>query len=107
MIEKFPTKPWDWYWISMNPNLTMEMIEKNATKPWDWDYISMNRNITMEMIEKNPTKSWDWNNISRNNFSKNKEEFIFNKVENYFEGLISTKLIKILLNNIDKLDGIY
>ena len=28
LLEKYPEKSWDWYCISMNPNITMEMIEK-------------------------------------------------------------------------------
>ena len=51
-IEKYPDKPWNWNWISQNPNITMEMIEKYPEKPWDWSY-----------------------GISRNTFKKNKEQF--------------------------------
>ena len=36
-IEKHPDKPWDWNWISCNPNLTMDYIEKHPDKPWDWN----------------------------------------------------------------------
>ena len=28
LIKKNPNKPWDWFWISRNPNITMEFIEK-------------------------------------------------------------------------------
>jgi hypothetical protein len=66
MIEKNPDKPWDWEYISCNPNLTMEMIEKNPDKPWDWNDISLNPTITMEMLEKNPDKPWVWFWISLN-----------------------------------------
>ena len=67
LLEKYPEKPWDhWFYISMNPNLTMEFIEKHPEKPWSWHWISQNPNITMEMIEKHPEKSWDWEDISRN-----------------------------------------
>ena len=71
-IEKHPEKPWEWYWISKNPNITMdiiitmEIIEKHPEKPWNWRGISMNQNITMGIIEKHPEKPWDWDNISRN-----------------------------------------
>ena len=37
IIKKYPTKDWDWEYISMNPNLTITMIENNLDKPWDWD----------------------------------------------------------------------
>ena len=52
LIEKYPDKPWDWYIISKNTNLTMEIIEKYPNKPWDWRCISQNPNITMDFIEK-------------------------------------------------------
>ena len=40
-----PDKPWDWDYISENPNITMKDILDNPDKPWDWDYISWNPNI--------------------------------------------------------------
>ena len=36
IIEKYPNKPWNWYYISWNPNITMEIIEKYPDKPWNW-----------------------------------------------------------------------
>jgi hypothetical protein len=35
MIEKYPKKPWNWYEISCNPNISIEMIEKYPDKPWN------------------------------------------------------------------------
>ena len=29
----------EWYCLSENPNITIEMIEKYPNKPWDWRYI--------------------------------------------------------------------
>jgi len=75
MIEKYPDKPWDWDGISSNPNITMEILEKYPDKPWDWDGISYNPNITMEFIEKYPDKPWDWDGIAENKFTKEKELF--------------------------------
>ncbi len=42
-INKYPNKPWDWGYISYNPNLTMEFIEKHPNKPWNWVSISCNK----------------------------------------------------------------
>ena len=53
----------------------MEIIENNPEKPWDWIWISYNPNLTMEIIEKYPSKPWDWSGISINQFKKNKEQF--------------------------------
>ena len=66
LFEKYTEKPWEWEWISLNPNLTMEIIEKYPDKPWKWEWISSNPNITMEMIEKYPDKPWNWDFISEN-----------------------------------------
>ena len=67
LLEKYPDKPWDWRYISRNPNITMEFIEKYPNKPWNWRGISANPNITMDIIEKYPDKPWKWHfGISRN-----------------------------------------
>jgi hypothetical protein len=42
-IENNPDKPWNWYWISLNPNITMSDIEKYPDKPWKWYWISSNK----------------------------------------------------------------
>jgi hypothetical protein len=65
-ILDHPEKPWDWYWISQNPNITWDIITTNPEKPWDWDTISQNPNITWDIIRTNPEKPWDWHAISRN-----------------------------------------
>ena len=36
-------KPWNWYWISYNPNLTMDIIKEYHDRPWDWYAISYNK----------------------------------------------------------------
>jgi hypothetical protein len=36
LLEKYPDKPWNWGFISKNPNLTIEFVENNPDKPWDW-----------------------------------------------------------------------
>ena len=33
IIEQHPDKPWDWYAISDNPNLTMEIVERYPDRP--------------------------------------------------------------------------
>ena len=36
LLLNFPNKPWEWRWISENPNITMDTIQKYPDKPWDW-----------------------------------------------------------------------
>jgi hypothetical protein len=37
------TAPWNWNWISANPNLTIEYVETHPEKDWDWHKISDNK----------------------------------------------------------------
>ena len=38
----------------------MEIIERNPNKPWSWWGVSANPNITVDIIQKYPDKSWEW-----------------------------------------------
>ena len=38
-----PDKPWSWYSISGNPNITFDMVVNNPDKPWDWYSMSRNK----------------------------------------------------------------
>jgi hypothetical protein len=37
-----PDKPWDWTWLSRNPNITTEIVTANPDKPWKWNELSCN-----------------------------------------------------------------
>src|SRR5271157_2378554 len=77
-IDDHPDKPWNWYGISSNSNITMKMIDNHSSrfgetsckagsdKPWDWSSISDNPNLTLNMIDDYLDKPWDWTRISRN-----------------------------------------
>ena len=67
-IEDVKDKPLDYYWLSNNPNITIEYVKNNPDKPWDWNELSSNPNITIEYVNDNPDKSWDWNELSSNKF---------------------------------------
>ncbi len=71
-----PDKPWDWEYISSNPNITMEDIKTNPDKPWNWRYLSHNPNITIEDIISNSDMPWNWSNISSNKFTKSKKDYL-------------------------------
>ena len=51
----------------------MEMIKANPGMPWEWRWVSINPNLTMEMIKANPDKPWVWSMVSRNEFAKHPE----------------------------------
>ena len=68
IIENNPDKPWNWEWISQNPNITIEDFKKHPDKPWNWDCICINPNITMEFIENHLNKI-NFNSLSVNKFT--------------------------------------
>ena len=61
-----PDNPWNWSYISVNPNITWEIIRDNPNKEWDWHSISYHPNITMDIIMDNRDKPWDWMAITYN-----------------------------------------
>jgi hypothetical protein len=68
-INKYPDKPWEWHYLSHNPNLTIDFIKKNPDiddNKWNWYFISENPNISMSDIESNPDQKWRWGSISKN-----------------------------------------
>src|SRR5437868_12431881 len=105
-IEKYPDKNWNWFDISMNPSITIEFVQKYIDDKWGWKFISNNPNITTEFIEKYPSEDWNWSSISDNKFAPEKEKFILEKLEVYFDNLISGDLIRILIKDIEKINKV-
>ena len=79
LIKKHFDKPWDFYYLSCNPNiswdivaanpdkhLNWDIVEANPSKPWNFYYLSCNPNITMDIVEANLDKPWDWDHLSCN-----------------------------------------
>lgn len=56
IIEANMDRPWNWYWVTRNPNLTWEFVEKYKDKPWDWKYMIRLPIITYEIVCNNPTR---------------------------------------------------
>jgi len=58
-VEQHPNKPWDWYEISRNPDLTtMGYLENHPDKPWDSHGIGLNPNLTAEFVDKHLNNLW-------------------------------------------------
>ena len=70
-------------------NRYFKFIRDNPDKPWNWIWISSNPNITMKIIKENPMQNWIWSYISQNPFTKEKEDFINRK---YREHMASYKI---------------
>jgi len=66
LLQLYPDKPWNWYGLSSNPNISWEIVCSNPDKPWDWYELSMNPNITLEIVCSNPDKPWNWYGLSKN-----------------------------------------
>ena len=66
LLELYPEKPWNWYRLSSNSNITWDIVEQNLDKPWNWDRLSRNPNITWDIVKQNPDKPWDWRGLSSN-----------------------------------------
>ena len=49
----------------------------------DWYGISRNPNITMDIIDKYPDKDWNWFSIKRNPFTYEKELFVEKRMKEY------------------------
>jgi hypothetical protein len=49
-------------------NITFEIVKKYPDKPWNWDYLSCNPNITMDIVETYPDKPWNWACLSEHLF---------------------------------------
>jgi hypothetical protein len=69
IIKKYYCKflYWDWYSLSKNKNINLEIINNNNNYPWNLNGLSLNPNITFEYILNNMDLNWSWNELSMNN----------------------------------------
>ena len=58
--------PWNWYFLSMNSNISLELILSNPTLPWEWDAVSLNPNLTRKLVLENKHRKWNLRNINNN-----------------------------------------
>ena len=66
IIQANLEKPWDWHYVSRNPNITWDIIQAHPEIQWNWCGVSQNPNITWDIIQANPEKPWNWYCVSRN-----------------------------------------
>jgi hypothetical protein len=59
---------WDWYSISIRPDVTMEFIKNNMELPWEWNAVSENPNLTWKMVFENDKLDWCIYRMSENSF---------------------------------------
>ena len=58
--------PWDWRWLSSNPNILPQCICNYINMPWIWCYVSRNPNLTTDFIETHPNLPWNADVIHAN-----------------------------------------
>jgi hypothetical protein len=51
IVKENIDKPWDWVYLSLNPNITYDIVKENIDKPLDWSYLSMNPNMILLSID--------------------------------------------------------
>ncbi len=68
LLELYPGEPWNYIWLSINPNVTWEIVRDHPDRPWDYRGLSRNPNITWKIVRDNPDKPWDYGMLSRNIF---------------------------------------
>ena len=89
-------KPWDWYGLSINPNITMNDVKNNPDKPWNYIWLSSNPNVTMNDVKNNPDKPWNWDELSNNKFKYDKslQKVQYKKLKIYCVRIEETGVLK-------------
>ena len=64
IVKQHPEIDWCWYRLSNNEGITMQDIVNHPTYPWRWQYVSLNINLTMTMVNSRPAKGWNWADVS-------------------------------------------
>ena len=54
------------FWISMNPNITIDIVNKYNNIPWNICGLSSNPNINLNIIKKHSYINWNFWNLSNN-----------------------------------------
>ena len=71
-IDNYPNKPWDWEWLIQNTSITLEshiplnLIKKYLYK-WNYYHLSLNPNLTEDFILKYPHQKWNIKYLIDNN----------------------------------------
>ena len=65
-------------------DVTMKDIYDNPNQPWEWEYISKNPNLTIDFINEHINASWDWSEIFNHKFIKDKKEFMEKNIMSAF-----------------------
>jgi hypothetical protein len=59
-VKANPDKPWDYGYLSQNPNITWDIVKANPEEPWNYKWLSCNRMTNRkpsEIVSKNRVHS--------------------------------------------------
>ncbi len=63
-LEKNCDKPWDWYFLSINPNLSFQYVLDHPELPWYW--YGLSRDVPFKYVLDHPKLPWNWYGLSEN-----------------------------------------
>ncbi len=96
IVRDNPDKDWDYTMLSQNPNITWEIVQNNTDKPWDYSLLSQNPNITWDIVQNNPDKHWNYFSLSLNLMKTDKESYINKKCAQKISNTIFEELIQVV-----------
>lgn len=67
VVDNYPDLPWNYSSLSVNPNITETVVFiEYPGLPWDYRQLSLNQNITYDSVRAYPDVSWYYPFLSRN-----------------------------------------
>jgi hypothetical protein len=58
LVYEFSDKPWNWFYLSKNKNISLHFVEKHPYFPWFTIGLYLNPNMTQEWMDKHPEYHW-------------------------------------------------
>jgi hypothetical protein len=65
-VLEHPNMKWNYFILSHNECVTMDIVNKYSDKPWDLNILIQNKNITWDIIKNNPQYEWNYYYFSYN-----------------------------------------
>ncbi len=66
IVEAYPTAPYDWLALSMNPAISFQFIAEHRSLPWVIRAVSRNPSITEDIVRSNITFPWSFADLCSN-----------------------------------------
>jgi hypothetical protein len=66
IIEAYPSAPYDWLALSMNPNISFGFIQSHPELPWNMKAVSRNASVSEAIVRSNPSLLWSYPDLCSN-----------------------------------------